>query len=116
MQQHTSVDEESAAGDEKSRKKRLFISSASLLFIPKPKRINHTAENQSNYAMHCTLVYFQAIFPTKTINLATLKDPAHSHTLKKKKKKNPTVLQCRAEHLHNRTLWVEVHYDMATAG
>lgn len=101
-----------AAGDEKSRKKRLFISSASLLFVPKPKRTNHTAENQSNDAMHCTLVYFQAIFPTKTINLAILKDPAHSHTLKK----NPTVLQCRAEHLHNRTLWVEVHYDMATAG
>lgn len=76
-----------AAGEEKSRKKRLFISSASLLFVPKPKRTNHTAENQSNDAMHCTLVYFQAIFPTKTINLATLKDPAHSHTLKK-------ILQC----------------------
>lgn len=105
-----------AAGDEKSRKKRLFISSASLLFVPKPKRTNHTAQNQSNEAMHCTLVYFQAIFPTKTINLATLKDPAHSHTQKLKKKKNPTVLQCRAEYLHNRTLWVEVHYDMATAG
>lgn len=92
-------------------KEKLFISTAPLLFFQTHKRTRCTIENQSNYAIN-TLVYFQAIFPTKSINLATLKEPADPHFLKKKKKKG--ILKCNTEPLASRILWVVFHYYLAS--